>query len=324
MRILVLALVLAVPAMLPLAAPATAPTCATVDGVGFACQRDDGLLDVLAPDGAPLGSVHGTDPAPAPALPAAPLVARPPACVDGIPGDTYVIVIYARAFDDADRYATKLPTIRSLVAQANGLVNDAAMTTGATTADLRILCAAGEVAVKNEVLPTPLAGSSFSTIVTDLRAKSYTDTRVKHWVYFDDTSACTCGGTGHLAYDDRPTLANLNNGVYPAPMFAVDFGYDSVRILLHELGHNMGAVQLTAPHSTGAGHCYDGLDTMCYNDGGPNGSRYTTSACSVEVFDCGHDDYCNAAPPLGSYLSQKWNVCSWNNRFIAMGNDPTR
>ena len=323
MRVLALAVLLALPAALPLAATAH-PSCAPVDGLGVACPREDGLLDVRGPDGASLGTVHGTDPAPALPDLALPLAARPPACVDAIPGDTYVVVIYARAFDDADRYATKAPTLRGLVEQANGLVNDAAMATGGTTADLRVLCASGQVVVRNEVLPTPLAQSSFNTIVADLRAKGYQDTRLKHWVYFDDTSACTCGGTGHIAYDDRPTVANLNNGMLPTPMFAVTFGYDSVRIMLHELSHNMGAVQNSAPHSTGAGHCWDGRDTMCYNDGGPKGSLYTTGVCATEVYDCGSDDYCHAAPPLGSYLSQKWNVCSWNNRFIAMGNDPTR
>lgn len=321
MRLLpLLALALAAPALLPHAA--TTQACAPVDGLGLACPREDGLLDVVAPDGSYVGTVHGLDPVPDLSLAA--LAARPPACVDGLPGDTYAVVIYARAFDDADRYATKAPVLRSLVAQANGLVNDAAMRTGGTTADIRVRCSGGVIDVRNEVLPTPLASTTFTSIALDLRAKGYSDTRVKHWVYFDDTSACSCGGTGHIAYDDRPTPANMNNGFTTYPMFAVTFGYDSVRIMLHELGHNMGAVQLTAPHSTGAAHCTDGRDTMCYNDGGPKGNLYTTSACATEVFDCGNDDYCHAAPPLGSYLSQKWNVCSWNNWYVTMGNDPTR
>ena len=321
----VLILILALPAALPHAATADGAACAPVDGLGLACPTPEGLLEVVAPDGSSLGTTHGADPVPA-LLPGleAPSAARAPACVDGIPGDTYAIVIYARAVDDADNYATKAATLRSLVAEANGLVNDAAMRSGGTTADLRVLCLAGTVVVRNEVLPTPRAQASFTSIVMDLRAKGYSDTRVKHWVYYDDTSACACGGTGHIAYDDKPTPANLNNGFTPTPMFAVTFGYDSVRIMLHELGHTMGAVQLTAPHSTGAGHCVDGADTMCYNDGGPKGHLYATTACGAEVFDCGNDDYCHAAPPLGSYLSQKWNVCSWNNRFVAMGNDPTR
>src|SRR5919108_190506 len=56
---------------------------------------------------------------------------------------------------------------------------------------------------------------------------------------------------------------NLNNGFGPLPMFSITFGYDSTRIMLHELSHNLGAGQDGAPHTPGAGHCWDGRDTMC-------------------------------------------------------------
>src|SRR4051794_26299778 len=45
--------------------------------------------------------------------------------------------------------------------------------------------------------------------------------------------------------------------------------------MLHEMGHNIGAVQWSAPHSTHTpgssdytySHCWDGTDVMCYQDG---------------------------------------------------------
>ena len=43
---------------------------------------------------------------------------------------------------------------------------------------------------------------------------------------------------------------------------------DLARIWQHEIGHNLGAVQDSAPHSSLAGHCYESLDVMCYADGG--------------------------------------------------------
>lgn len=85
----------------------------------------------------------------------------------------------------------------------------------------------------------------------------------------------------------------------------------------------MGAVQLTAPHSTGSWHCTDGLDVMCYNDGGPNGSSYTSTTCGAApngtlFFDCGFNDYFNPGPAAGSYLDTHWNLASPNNHWISM------
>lgn len=82
---------------------------------------------------------------------------------------------------------------------------------------------------------------------------------------------------------------------------------------LHELSHTLGAVQLNAPHSSGAAHCYDGADIMCYDDGGPyyqNGGSLL-SLCSGDLFtsslDCNKDDYFNSSPAAGSYLADNWN-----------------
>ena len=88
--------------------------------------------------------------------------------------------------------------------------------------------------------------------------------------------------------------------------------------MLHEMGHNLGAVQGGAPHSTGtvgsqvAGHCTDEWDVMCYADGGSNNAL--THPCPqrsdtvTETFDCGGDDYFNPAPAAGSWLASHWNV----------------
>lgn len=62
--------------------------------------------------------------------------------------------------------------------------------------------------------------------------------------------------------------------------------------VLHELLHTFGAVPSDAPNSTGANHCTDGVDVMCYDDGGPRGGEYH-EPCSdpAEVVDCNRDDY---------------------------------
>ena len=89
--------------------------------------------------------------------------------------------------------------------------------------------------------------------------------------------------------------------------------------LLHELTHNLGAVGGTAPHASLYGHCYDGRDVMCYDDGGL--PQPLTTGCPLipgvmnQVFDCGGDDYFNVAPAAGSYLATKWNT--YNSHYLA-------
>ena len=85
-------------------------------------------------------------------------------------------------------------------------------------------------------------------------------------------------------------------------------------MMLHEITHNLGAVQPSAPHSTPNGHCWDGNDVMCYADGSTGSQPYTPSACPsipgtiTDVYDCGHDDYYDPAAAPGSYLDTHWNV----------------
>jgi hypothetical protein len=83
-------------------------------------------------------------------------------------------------------------------------------------------------------------------------------------------------------------------------------------LLLHEVTHNLGAVAESAPNSTGAGHCLQGSDVMCYDDGGPKvtqiGMRYECEGGEsfgpvAEPYDCGGEDYLNPAPAPGSWLA---------------------
>jgi hypothetical protein len=97
---------------------------------------------------------------------------------------------------------------------------------------------------------------------------------------------------------------------------------------LHEISHNLGAVQWSAPHSTQPpgftlpryGHCWQGADVMCYvEDSGAAGAmRYDcprVGGAIPQAYDCGRDDYFNPAPPAGSYLAAHWNV--YDSAFLA-------
>jgi hypothetical protein len=86
-------------------------------------------------------------------------------------------------------------------------------------------------------------------------------------------------------------------------------------VMLHEITHNLGAVQQGAPHHTSGWHCTDGEDVMCYDDGTAEAIHYTSGVCQTaqdsaipQTYDCGHDDYFNPAPDPGTYLDTHWNV----------------
>jgi hypothetical protein len=135
------------------------------------------------------------------------------------------------------------------------------------------------------------------------------------------------GGQGSIYGDDRAdpgvNLNNASSGVHKYAMinFVPAWGVGSLALILgHETGHNLGNVQLSAPHSSGAYLCYDEYDLMCYDDGG----SYFQNGGSLQYLcgdplgtgaesDCGHDDYFNASPPGGSYLATHWNEArsSW-------------
>lgn len=295
-----------------------------IEGVGPACWRD-GAMEVFDSAGDSLGLSHGPDlVAPGDVFlgdTAGPYggdgtagVGRYPSCVTDAQEGYFAHVIYAVAADDADNYASRANTIRDLVKQANDVFNDAAAVHGAT-ADLRVLCDEDGIIVEHAVLPTSRNSDSFSTITSDLRAQGFTDGRVKYWVWYDDGVSANYAGQGHIHYDDRPIDDNANNGVGTAD-FAITYGYYSTRVMLHELGHNIGAVQPSAPHTTGGFHCTDGLDIMCYRDSGPYADQYTSSICATQVWDCNQDDYFNVNPDPDSYLATHWNIGHPRHRFV--------
>ncbi len=287
-----------------------------VDGIGLACEVDG--LYRLPTDAVVAPMTHGGDPVPIDDLPLMGVARHEPFCVNN-DLEPHAVVIYARAHDDVDRYAEKIPVLRNIVIQANTLVHEAGHDTG-YEADLRVRCDGDVIAVREAVLPTDKAAAHFGTVTRDLRAMGYASNQVKHWVYYDDPGACWCGGIGTLYIDDRPGKLNWNNGhPFSGALFAVTFGYDSVRIMLHELGHTMGAVQLSAPNSSGALHCNDGSDIMCYRDGGSRSHLYRSDVCWVQVWDCGRDDYFHTDPEPGSYLADHWNIGSRDNKFVKIG-----
>jgi hypothetical protein len=136
----------------------------------------------------------------------------------------------------------------------------------------------------------------------------------------DDSDGNGIWGIAEVTGDDRPGAANDANlggrtGMMLTPVGATPDPWDwQPTVMLHEITHNLGGVQQSAPHSTPFAHCWDGRDVMCYPDGSSGSQPYTTSICGYaggavpQTYDCGHDDYFNPDPAADSYLATHWNV----------------
>lgn len=129
-------------------------------------------------------------------------------------------------------------------------------------------------------------------------------------------------GQGTTMWSDAPAD---ENEILSVPQHSIVGCLGSDSTFLHELGHNIGAVQPSAPHSTGDGwHCTDLYEVMCYNDGGSGISssnpmhkecpRYFYKASGgdpveTERFDCDFD-FWQPVPALAltGYFADHFNV----------------
>ena len=128
-------------------------------------------------------------------------------------------------------------------------------------------------------------------------------------------------GIAQVTDDDRPDSGNdANIGGLTAIMWTNPSTQPDPSdpwqptVMLHEITHNLGGVQQSAPHHTSNWHCTDGEDVMCYEDGSPEAALYDDTICPLssaavpQTYDCGHDDYFNPTPAPGTYLDTHWNV----------------
>ena len=183
---------------------------------------------------------------------------------------------------------------------------------------------------------------NFSAIVGEVESRLGTSGGPRNVVVFADTLN---GGTYDYglgenvlgSYGDDPGAGNVHNrGGFASVLFTRD-GQAAPGAgargwwpegMLHEITHNLGGVQWSAPHSTQPvgmsnpryGHCWQGNDVMCYleDTGASHAMRNDCpriGGAIPQVYDCGRDDYFNPAPPAGSYLATHWNV--YDNAFLA-------
>lgn len=160
-----------------------------------------------------------------------------------------------------------------------------------------------------------LSGSRQFTLVSD-ELKGRLDDHSKKYAVWLDADSRYCG-QGHLYQDPQRTASNANDVnrttaiVYrPYDKYVNDGktgGFCRGRTLLHEVGHNLGALQKVAPNAFDGAHCNDDdNDVMCYtaqstfDSGGPLGK-----------FDWNNDDYWDAGADVVTPVVSKANLRWW-------------
>lgn len=232
-------------------------------------------------------------------------------------------VFYMSPHDRPYRYdGTMTARLRKYTRQLTGFIRSQGLASSGNTKGplLKVACTSnGSIRVgglRSTAASTASGGDTFAAIRADLAKAGFDDTRTKYLVFYDHPST-TCG-LGELVQDDTKSTANKNN---LGPKYAVVFGNTSSAtcwswdVALHELMHTMGAVQNGAPRSSGGGHCNDGLDILCYADGGAT-SSYVSTRCSTHKLDCGYDTYFDTATEPGEWLATHWNIGWSGNQYL--------
>jgi hypothetical protein len=239
---------------------------------------------------------------------------------------------YVRAANMPDRFTEAAHFLQKSISSVHSYMLGVSNNTRTISIDLGTSCGSMYVDITALTLPGNLSSyQDFSGEVNPSLAintlQLYADSipgPPRHHIFMLDQFEPTnyIRGAGLQAIDDTHGAGNANNSnglvaFVATPQGAIDqaVNADFPRALLHEMSHTMGAVQASAPNSTSAGHCTDGRDVMCYDDGSPEGAFYSDSVCNPGAiagisrsFDCNNNDYFNPSPATGSYLDQKWNV----------------
>ncbi|MDI1461573.1 ricin-type beta-trefoil lectin domain protein [Catellatospora sp. KI3] len=270
---------------------------------------------------------HGPDAAPAgldvkreikPLVAAVAAGALPVCEGDGTSGKR-VEVLYIHG--STSRYAQYLETFRTLAEGVDNIFNASAAETGGTrhvryvTENVNGACRA---VVRDVQIPdAALNANDWAPLLNAVQAAGYTRTDRKYLQFVDANVYCGIGG---FAGDTRKGDSNRSN---VGPEYArADNGCWTAGVAAHELGHTLGAVNNNAPNASGAAHCVDEYDVMCYKDSDGVTLVYRcTDRAHDDRLDCNHDDYYHTNPAAGSYLATYYNVAD-NLFLIKSGTTP--
>lgn len=218
-----------------------------------------------------------------------------------------VQAVYAVASDRPDRFADIAPLIATWAGQMDTVVNHSAAETGGER-HIRFATSSDCVLDVVRVVLSPTGDDTLSNTITELRASGLNRSDRKYVIWADATVYC---GIAQVGGGDSAGLTNgSNKGPHYARVDSGCWGRSDHLSEVHELMHTLGAVQLSAPHSTGGYHCTDESDLMCYPDA--SGVTMTQDCPSAHewLLDCNNDDYFHTSPSTGSYLDTHWNVAT--------------
>jgi hypothetical protein len=226
-----------------------------------------------------------------------------------------VQVLYVRAADVPSHFDAYRESFRGWAATVDDILRRSAADAGGGRQVRFVTTPAPSCQIDvSQVVLSPSGDDTFAASVDQLKARGY-DREDRIYLIFVDTASAGICGIGNLARDDDPSQANWNN--FGPSYSRVDAGcWDYAVAPAHELMHNLGAVQNSAPNSSQGGHCIDEYDVMCYSDEPffPE-MRDDCPDSAMEVrLDCNHNDYFHPDPPPGSYLANHWNTA--DNQFL--------
>ncbi|MEU6759658.1 RICIN domain-containing protein, partial [Streptomyces sp. NPDC046685] len=227
---------------------------------------------------------------------------------DGSTGNR-VQVVYVHA-PGRDRYSEYVASFRKWAADADLIYSASAQETGGVR-HIRYVTAADCTPTVLNIELSASALAEFSATNNALAGKGL-DRRDRKYMIFADTQVYC--GIGTFAGDERPGQANQSN--FGPSYGRTDSGCWGGHTAAHELGHNLGAVNNSAPNTSRGAHCTDEFDVMCYSDTPyyPQMRNVCTNQASENILDCNHDDYFHTSPKAGSYLATHWNIA--DNQFL--------
>ncbi|MBT2545035.1 RICIN domain-containing protein [Streptomyces sp. ISL-44] len=230
---------------------------------------------------------------------------------DGSTGNR-VQVVYVHG-PDRDRYSEYLASFRKWAADADLIYAASAQETGGVR-HIRYVTAADCTPTVLNIELSASALAEFNATNNALAGKGLNRRDRKYMIFSDTQVYC---GIGTFAGDERPGQANQSN--FGPSYGRTDSGCWGGHTAAHELGHNLGAVNNSAPNTSRGAHCTDEFDVMCYSDTPyyPQMRNICTNQASENILDCNHDDYFHTSPKPGSYLATHWNMA--DNQFLMKG-----